>query len=516
MNPKAIWAIIGLMGAAVIGVVWLQMDLIRTSIAENEIKFDDKVYNALNEVATRMESKEKRYNFHSNANGYATFYQGEQFGQIESNGSLLKFDLSVQTTQISPEGEQATNRDQLLDRLMAEVTNSTYLCANCRKSEKEEAYRRIKPYYSQMGSVIPIGERIDLEHLKTALRQELKNRGINTEYQYGVYSHKKKSFVILNDVFVVEDAKVIEALPGYKKSIYNSGYKVDLFRDDMPSPGLLMIHFPAKTSFVWESVWVNFLGSILFTGVILFCFGYTINVIFQQKKLGEMKTDFINNMTHEFKTPIATISLAADSITSPMISGNSDKVRRFAGIIKQENKRMNSQVEKVLQMALLDKQDFSLKLSEVNLHDIVGSAVENIGLQVEKKNGKAEAFMEATNPIVEGDMTHISNIINNLLDNANKYSPENPEISVHTRNVGNGVEVIIKDKGIGMSKEARKHIFDKFYRVHTGDLHDVKGFGLGLSYVKAMMTAHKGDITVKSDLGKGSSFALFFPFRVNQ
>ena len=198
-----------------------------------------------------------------------------------------------------------------------------------------------------------------------------------------------------------------------------------------------------------------------------------------------------------------------------MISGNSDKVRRFAGIIKQENKRMNNQVEKVLQMALLDKEDFSLKLAEVNLHDVIGHAVENIGLQVEKRDGKAESFMEATNPIVEGDITHISNIINNLLDNANKYSPEKPEISVFTRNVGNGVEVIIRDKGIGMSKEAKKHIFDKFYRVHTGDIHDVKGFGLGLSYVKAMMTAHKGQIEVKSDLGKGSSFTLFFPFRVN-
>jgi two-component system phosphate regulon sensor histidine kinase PhoR len=512
MNQKAIWAIIGLMGAAVIGVVWLQMDLIRTSIKENEIKFDNDVYNALNEVASRLESKEQRENFNFTGNGYATHYQSETFGKI-GDGASLKFDLSVKTTKISSKKE-GSSRDQLLDKLMAEVTNDTYLCPRCAKTEQEDSYRRMMAYYSQIGKVIPVGERIDLEHLKTALRQELKNRGIDTDYQYGIYSHKKKSFVVLNGVYVVEDPQVREALPGYKKSIYNSRYRVDLFRDDMPSPGLLMIHFPAKTSFVWKSVWVNFLGSILFTGIILFCFGYTINVIFRQKKLSEMKTDFINNMTHEFKTPIATISLAADSITSPMISGNSDKVRRFAGIIKQENKRMNNQVEKVLQMALLDKQDFSLKLAEVNLHDIIGRAVENISLQVEKKDGQAEAFMEATNPIVEGDITHISNIINNLLDNANKYSPEKPEISVHTRNVGNGVEVIIMDKGIGMTKEAKKHIFDKFYRVHTGDLHDVKGFGLGLSYVKAMMTAHKGQIEVKSDLGKGSSFTLFFPFRV--
>ncbi|NJK82836.1 MAG: HAMP domain-containing histidine kinase [Saprospiraceae bacterium] len=258
------------------------------------------------------------------------------------------------------------------------------------------------------------------------------------------------------------------------------------------------------------------ISSILFTVIIMFCFGYTIDVIFKQKKLSEIKTDFINNMTHEFKTPIATISLAADSITSPMIVGHTEKVQRFANIIKQENKRMNSQVEKVLQMALLDKNEFQLKLTEVNLHNVVESALENIGLQVERKEGKVSAELKAARPVVQGDLTHISNMINNLLDNANKYSFEKPEISVHTCNVPNGVEVTVKDKGIGMSKEARKHIFDKFYRVHTGDLHDVKGFGLGLSYVKAMITAHKGTIDVKSELGKGSSFILFFPFRVER
>jgi two-component system phosphate regulon sensor histidine kinase PhoR len=198
-----------------------------------------------------------------------------------------------------------------------------------------------------------------------------------------------------------------------------------------------------------------------------------------------------------------------------MIAGHQDKVKRFADIIRQENQRMNAQVEKVLQMAVIDKKDFSLKLTDVNLHEVIRQAIENITLQVEKKGGEAKAYLEAENPTVEADLTHISNVINNLLDNANKYSPENPQISVHTRNVRNGVEVIVKDQGIGMSKEARKHIFDKFYRVHTGNLHDVKGFGLGLSYVKAMITAHKGDIQVKSEPGKGSSFILFFPFYVD-
>jgi two-component system phosphate regulon sensor histidine kinase PhoR len=245
--------------------------------------------------------------------------------------------------------------------------------------------------------------------------------------------------------------------------------------------------------------------------IILFCFAYTISVIFRQKKLSEMKNDFINNMTHEFKTPIATISLASDSIASPRIINEPDKIRRFTDIIRQENKRMNNQVEKVLQMARIDRQDFNLNMADVNMHDVIKNAVEYISLQVEKKDGKVLADLQAEQPVIKGDMTHISNVINNLLDNANKYSPETPEISVATRNVNGGLEVIVSDNGIGISKESKKHIFEKFYRVHTGNLHDVKGFGLGLSYVKAMMDAHKGKVEVKSELGKGSSFVLFFP-----
>jgi two-component system phosphate regulon sensor histidine kinase PhoR len=272
-----------------------------------------------------------------------------------------------------------------------------------------------------------------------------------------------------------------------------------------------MIFFPNRTSYLWGSVWQSLLASILFTGIIFFCFAYSVHIIFRQKKLSEMKTDFINNMTHEFKTPIATISLAADSITSPLIIGNPEKLTRFANIIRQENKRMNSQVEKVLQMALLDKRDFQLNLTEVNLHDVIERALQNISLQVEKRGGTTSSQLQATQPVVQGDQTHLANIINNLLDNANKYSPDTPVIQVTTRDRADGVEVTVSDQGLGMSKEARKHIFDKFYRVHTGDLHDVKGFGLGLSYVKAIMDAHKGSVDVRSEPGKGSDFVLFFP-----
>ena len=360
----------------------------------------------------------------------------------------------------------------------------------------------------------PLGERVDPGTLKEMLGREFVARGINMPFDFGVYSKETKSWIIVNDHYMIEEEGTKDRIPGIDRSNKPSKpYQTMLFSRSFPdpSPGFLMVQFPSHLSFIWRNLWLNLLGTILFATIILGCFAYTVNVIFRQKRVSMMKTDFINNMTHEFKTPIATISLAADSITSPLIAGSPEKIKRFAGIIKQENKRMNSQVEKVLQMALIDKRDFSLKLTSVNLHDIVNTAVENIGLQVEKREGNAFADLQAINPMIEGDATHIANIINNLLDNANKYSPEKPEISVHTRDMANGVQVIVKDNGVGMSKDDKKHIFDKFYRVHTGNLHDVKGFGLGLSYVKAIMTAHKGQIDVKSELNKGSSFILFFP-----
>jgi two-component system phosphate regulon sensor histidine kinase PhoR len=219
-------------------------------------------------------------------------------------------------------------------------------------------------------------------------------------------------------------------------------------------------------------------------------------------------------MTHEFKTPIATISLAADSIVSPMVIGSKEKIERFSNIIKQENKRMLSQVEKVLQMALIDKKEFALKISDVDMHILIEQAIENVNLQVQRRGGHIKMQLEADQHVIQGDATHLSNVIHNLLDNANKYSPEAPEIYVQTRNAQGGLEVIVHDKGIGMTKEARKQIFEKFYRVPTGNLHDVKGFGLGLSYVKAITDAHQGQIIVESEPGKGSSFTVFLPHRI--
>ena len=253
------------------------------------------------------------------------------------------------------------------------------------------------------------------------------------------------------------------------------------------------------------------LGSVLFTVIITTAFFITIRTLLKQKKLSEIKSDFINNMTHEFKTPLATISLAVDALKNEKVVGNIQKTDYFTGIIKEENKRMNKQVETILQAALLDKQEVQLNLKRLAAHDLITAALNNIMLQVEEKGGTLEVDMDAANDIINADEVHFTNLINNLLDNAVKYSKENLHIKLVTKSTGNQFKIKIEDNGIGMNKETVNRIFEKFYRAHTGNVHNVKGFGLGLSYVKTMVAAHHGTIKAESILGKGSNFCISIP-----
>ena len=472
MSKKAIWIIIGLMSAALVGIGWLQANWITFALRLNEEDFNNRVVHALNEVADRLEQDEQMEAFTYTDSGFRrSFMEQEFWNRVEAGDISVSFSIddNVQGSKIP-----LSKTEHL--RLMLATNDCD--CAACEKEKAEKLARWVD--FTKNLDYFPIAERIKLDLLDDFLLEELLDQGIKIDYKYGVYDNKKKAFVIANNHFVVEDGSAPQPTKEGYKNLHNSKYQVNLFQSDSKSPGKLMVYFPDRASFLWSPVLRTVLFSLLFIGITLGCFAYTIQTILRQKKLGEMKSDFINNMTHEFKTPIATISLATDSIANPMILTHPDKVKRFTEIIKQENKRMNNQVEKVLQMAQIDKQDFNLKLTNINMNDVIKQAVENISLQVEKKGGTAVAELQADNPNIEGDLTHVSNIVNNLLDNANKYSPEKPEISVSTRNVNGGLEVIVSDKGMGMSKEAKKHIFDKFYRVHTGNLHDIKGFGLPL------------------------------------
>ena len=281
--------------------------------------------------------------------------------------------------------------------------------------------------------------------------------------------------------------------------------------ENMAPEELLSIIVPHQMGLIWrEMVWF-ILGAILFTIIITTAFFITVRTLLKQKKLSEIKSDFINNMTHEFKTPLATISLAVDALKNDKVSGNKEKADYFTGIIKEENKRMNKQVETILQAALLDKKEVQLNMKRLLAHDIIVNVLNNINLQVEEKGGKIDVELDAENDLIMADEVHFTNVINNLLDNAVKYSKDNLHIKLSTKNAGNHLKIKIEDNGIGMNKETLHRIFEKFYRAHTGNVHNVKGFGLGLSYVKTMIDAHHGTIKAESVLGKGSSFTISLP-----
>jgi two-component system, OmpR family, phosphate regulon sensor histidine kinase PhoR len=291
----------------------------------------------------------------------------------------------------------------------------------------------------------------------------------------------------------------------YPIQIPNAGYAEGLTPQE-----LLVIVVPHVNNIIWKQMLWMIAGAVIFTCIIFAAFFITLRALLNQKKLSEIKSDFINNMTHEFKTPLATISLAVDALKNEKVINDRTKMDYFSGIIKDENKRMNKQVETILQAALLDKQEIQLNEKPVHAHELIHAAVNNIKLPLAEKKGKLEIQLNASNDWIMADEVHIINIINNLLDNAIKYSREHLLIKLSTQNLNGQLRIKIEDNGIGMNKETLNRIFEKFYRAHTGNIHNVKGFGLGLSYVKSIVDAHKGKIKAESAVGKGSCFIIDF------
>lgn len=338
---------------------------------------------------------------------------------------------------------------------------------------------------------------IDDTLVQQVLTEELQNRKIPIGFEFG----------ILKDSVLVSSQPVSDTL-----ELKSTGFMVNLYPNDIFQKNIqLAVWFPGRDSFIYRSLNWLLVASFLFSLIILVTFGLSVFYILRQKKISEMKSDFINNMTHEFKTPIATISVATDSITNEKVLGDPEKIRYFAGMIKKENTRMNRQVEDILTIARLDKKEFEFRWEPVDVHDLISDAVNGISIQIEKREGRIELNFAAKNPIVSTDKIHGTNIFYNLIDNAIKYSVNPPEIKITTSDKKDGVIITVEDKGIGMTKAVQSRIFERFYRQTSGNIHNVKGFGLGLNYVKAVVEANHGAISVHSEPGKGSRFEVFLP-----
>lgn len=346
---------------------------------------------------------------------------------------------------------------------------------------------------------LPIEQRLNVPRIDSMLGNALHTAGISTPFLFRVTAGSTDSVRLTNDTSAAW-------LPS------SEPYRTRLFPNDLLSPRYhLAVLLPEKSSFVLSEMSLLLALSLLFIAFLIGSVVYFVRMMILQKRFADSVIDFINNMTHEFKTPISTIALASEAIAKPEVLKSRPRLRKYNSIIADENNRMKHQVDTILQMAVLERGEFELKRTSVDLHAVIQHAAANVALQAEQRNGTVEVRLLAHDPVVNGDAVHLANIIHNLLDNALKYSPVVPAITVTTEDVPSGLCIRIADNGIGIAKEDLPRVFERYYRVSTGNTHDVKGFGLGLSYVQLITNAHRGTVTINSVAGKGTTVEVTLP-----
>ena len=360
---------------------------------------------------------------------------------------------------------------------------------------KDYEIKQFENAFKNISAKNPIHKRVSTTEVQTLIEKKLKERGLPMRFEFAIYSNNLATKIKSRNFKL--DPKTTYGVPIFTNEELHVGY-------------MLYVNFVDKDKYVLGSILAMAILSFIFTCIILFTYASALFQLVRQRKIAQIKTDFINNMTHEFKTPIATINLALDALNNPKVSENKEFIKRYHQMIREENKRMHAQVENVLRISKLEKNELNLPLEAVNLHDIIEDAISHVGLIIEDKGGKITTQLTATNAIIKGNELHLTNVLINILDNAIKYSKETPEVTIKTYNEKNLVAISIEDKGIGMSKQAQKQIFEKFYRESTGDIHNVKGHGLGLAYVKRILDYHQAKITVESEKGKGTKFVIKF------
>jgi two-component system phosphate regulon sensor histidine kinase PhoR len=546
MNKKVITGLIGLMGISIIGIIIVQLVWMNNAIRVKNELFDRSVNEALTSTTNRLENiQDFRMINHFTFGDSLVFRNGipvppppplptgtlsyrlhspqtpvnRHINRIINPGknkTKYQYQISTKASQKDQKTENNfifINSDSLashLDSAYALSLNKFDSIAGHFKEWTDSATGMKRRFEIKTNKLKRVANKVvqeitawetnvpTNEHIREILQKELINRDIPVSFEFG----------ILKDSLISQKTATADTL-----LLKASAYKVNFFPNDIIQKNMfLSVYFPEKESFIYKTLNWLLIVSLLFSIIILVTFAVSIYFILKQKKISEMKSDFINNMTHEFKTPIATISVAADSITNAKIIDNPEQIRYFTEMIKKENLRMNRQVEDILTIARLDKKDFEFKWEAVNLHEVIEDAIQSIVIQVEKKGGTVTSELHAVNPVAICDSSHFANLIYNLLDNANKYSLNTPEIKISTKNNNKGVLISVEDKGIGMTKSVQSRIFERFYRQTSGNIHNVKGFGLGLSYVKAVLEANRGSINVHSEPGKGSRFEVFIPF----
>lgn len=552
-------AILTLLGAgSLLGLVILQYALLRNAYDFREQAFERNVQSAMSTIARRLEMSEAVGNVLRVA--VSANAMGKKFTVVriekDSSGVVKKFDSPMREMPLSISGDTIRydvferqrvtlrltdiggTRDTMLfdgmrdpgeHRLRVsdpDLSKGEYVVKyfaggasytlHTRKGTVEGIFRDANLAENRetiVGRVIdnlsigerePVERRIQPEVLDTLIADVLKESDIRLPYSYGVISGRSDSLRLVSD-------------SGSGRELLSTPFRTELFPSDfLFGKTMLLLHFPTRERFLLKQM-TPLLGlTVLLMTVVIACFGYTIRVIIRQKDFAARIVNFINNMTHEFKTPLSTIAVAAETITRPDIAGQHEKVARYGQVILDENTRMRGQVERILQMASLEEGSEGLSVRALDLHEILRTAIHNLSFQVDSRGGRVSSDLRAVRSTILGDAVHLSNIIHNILDNAMKYSPGSPEMLVTTTNDREAIVVSICDRGTGMDRSELTKVFEKYYRVPTGNVHDVKGFGLGLAYVKLMTEAQGGSVWIESERGKGATVRLRFPLKEDE
>ena len=518
MRRKLLFILTGVITIASISLVLLQSKWIRIAVQIKEEQFAQTARLAMERIIDEVEKQETIVQVIDEIKPYYSVNTSGSAQMSYRQDILNKTKSGFRTKQISQQVFTLNNLDtlklpaitknlfdsSLLGNLPVKissdptVSNQQQLSVNVNdKLLKKTVF--VENIVDRMIRVeLPLNERISQEQLDSIIHRELVRKGIDARYEYRVTNEKDST---------------IYSSPRFKANFRGLVLRDKLFPNDFFARRyFLTLYFPNQKTYLLGSLGPMTFGTLLLTLLIISIFTITLYIIFKQKRISEIRNDFVSNMTHELKTPISTISLAAQMLNDKSIPHERKNLDYLGSVIADESKRLGLQVEKVLQMAIFEKAKLRLKVKEVDIHEVIKKVTNNFALQLNSQDGVIIHEFNAKSPIIRADEVHITNVINNLLDNATKYRNGNPIINIITKDVSNGIVVAVKDNGIGISRDNLKKIFDQFYRVPSGNIHNVKGFGLGLSYVKKIVEAHGGKIWVESKLGEGSTFSFYMPW----
>ena len=524
MNKLFFRLLVFLMSLSLIGIILVQVYWFNTSFKNNDEQFKIHVKQVISDVADKIQ-KQETYKFYDNINhikdstgklpkkdDLLEFYYVQKNPKtnktIVYSNSIISEDYNISPTFFDKKFNSEKFKSFSSKRVTEVYNNNSVDNSGISQSlipdvriEKSGNLDILDNAIFEISakdvlSAMPLEERVSVPVLQKLIKKELEEHGVETKFEFGIYSNNLATKIKSNEFKYDKDAT----------------YSIPVFIDNEGSTKYeLLVTFPLKKKFLLSELISITVLSIIFTLIILIAYSSALNQLIRQRQISEIKNDFINNMTHEFKTPIATINLALDAIKNPKIIDDKEKVLRYLQMIKDENKRMHAQVENVLRISKLEKKELDIVKEPHNIHEIIEDAIEHVNLILADREGTIISHFNALRNTVLINDVHFTNVIVNILENAIKYSPNVPEIEICTENIKDMIIIKIKDKGLGMSKAAQKRIFEKFYREHTGDIHNVKGHGLGLSYVKRIVDDHNGQVYVESEKGKGSTFIIKLP-----